>query len=213
MTKTFELFAFLNQQEQYKNCLKKHISSKVYKKGQYIYKPSEEPHLIFELISGTVKVGNYAIDGTEHCYDILKPGDFFGNYRLLDGNFQEFAKPLTSVKVRQYELSYIKKLIFTDIQISELFTKYVVRRWSRAETRFFTVISEDTSVRIKRLYREFNVKIKDADGRAVNIFSLFSQKDIADLTGSSRQTVAHIFKKLNKDYEALLLDIDPVMIP
>jgi CRP-like cAMP-binding protein len=213
VAKTFELFDFLNQHEQYKNCLKRHICSTEYKKGQYIYKPSEEPHIIFEVISGTVKVGNYAIDGTEHCYDILKPGDFFGNYRLLDGNFQEFAKPLTSVKLRQYELSYIKKLIFADIQISELFTKYIVRRWSRAETRFFTLISEDTSVRIKRLYREFNVKIKDADGKSVNIFSLFSQKDIADLTGSSRQTVAHIFKKLNKDYAALLLDLDPVMIP
>jgi CRP-like cAMP-binding protein len=203
----------LNQHERYKNYLKKHVSTCEFKKGKYIYKPSEEPHMIFEVISGTVKVGNYAIDGTEHCYDILKPGDFFGNYRLLDGNFQEFAKPLTSVKLRQYELSYIKKLIFADIQISELFTKYIVRRWSRAETRFFTLISEDTSVRIKRLYREFNVKIKDADGKSVNIFCLFSQKDIADLTGSSRQTVAHIFKKLNKDYAALLLDLDPVMIP
>ncbi|WP_375580670.1 Crp/Fnr family transcriptional regulator [Marivirga tractuosa] len=213
MAKTFELFDYLNQHEQYKNCFQKHISIAKFKKGEYIYKPSEEPHIIYEVISGTVKVGNYAIDGTEHCYDILKPGDFFGNYRLLDGNFQEFAKPLTSVKVREYDLAYIKKLIFTDIHISELFTKYIVRRWSRAETRFFTVISEETSVRIKRLYREFNVKIKDADGKSVNIFSLFSQKDIADLTGSSRQTVAHIFKKVNKDYQSLLLELDPVMIP
>lgn len=213
MSKTFELFDYLNKREQYKNCFHRHIKIAGFKKGEYIYKPSEEPHIIYEVISGTVKVGNYAIDGTEHCYDILKPGDFFGNYRLLDGNFQEFAKPLTSVKVRQYELQFVKKLFSTDIEISELFTKYVVRRWSRAETRFFTVISEDTFVRIKRLYREFNIKIKDAEGKYVNIFSLFSQKDIADLTGSSRQTVAHIFKRINKDYQALLLDLDPIMMP
>jgi len=213
MARTFELFNYLNQHEQYKKHFRRHVEIAEYKKGEYIYKPSEEPHIIFEVVAGAVKVGNYAIDGTEHCYDILKPGDFFGNYRLLDGNFQEFAKPLTSVKVRQYELAYIKKILFSDIQISELFTKYIVRRWSRAETRFFTVISEDTSIRIKRLYREFNAKIEDADGKAVNIFSLFSQKDIADLTGSSRQTVAHIFKKVNKDYQALLLELDPVMIP
>ncbi|WP_340152271.1 Crp/Fnr family transcriptional regulator [uncultured Marivirga sp.] len=213
MAKTFELFNYLNQQEEYKDCFHQHISVAKFRKGEYIYKPSEEPHTIYEVISGTVKVGNYGIDGTEHCYDILKPGDFFGNYRLLDGNFQEFSKPLTSVRLRTYDLSYIKYLIFTDINISALFTKYIVRRWSRAETRFFTVISEETSIRIKRLYREFNVKIKDADGKSVNIFSLFSQKDIADLTGSSRQTVANIFKKVNKDYRSLLLELDPVMIP
>lgn len=213
MAKTLELFNYLKQHEQYKSYFQKHLSIAEFKKGEYIYKPSEEPHIIFEVLSGAVKVGNYAIDGTEHCYDILKPGDFFGNYRLLDGNFQEFAKTLTSVKLRQYELVFIKKIIFTDIQISELFTKYIVRRWSRAETRFFTVISEDTSVRIKRLYREFNVRVKDANGKSINIFNLFSQKDIADLTGSSRQTVANIFKKVNNDYETLLLELDPVMIP
>lgn len=213
MSDNFSLYDYLQQSSKYKGILSERISTLYFKKGEYIYKPSEELYTAYELVKGAVKVGSYSKDGTECVYDILRPGDIFGNLHYLDGNFQEFAKCLTDVQLRLYDLVFYKRIVVQDFNIAEWFNQYVVRRWCRAETRFFTTISEDILTRIKRLYKEFNRPINDANGKVVNIFSLFSQKDIADLTGSTRQSVAQAFRKIEYKHEALKMDIDTVKMP
>ncbi|PTB96605.1 Crp/Fnr family transcriptional regulator [Marivirga lumbricoides] len=213
MSNNFLLYNYLQKSPRYKEKISERISSLFFKKGDYIYKPSEELYTAYELVKGVVKVGSYSKDGNECVYDILKPGDIFGNLHYLDGNFQEFTKCLTDVELRLYDLVFYKRIVIQDYNIAEWFNQYIVRRWCRAETRFFTTISEDILTRIKRLYKEFNYTIKDANGKEVNIFALFSQKDIADLTGSTRQSVAQTFRKIENKQESLKMEMDTVKMP
>lgn len=208
MSDTFLLHNYLQKSPKYKEALSKRISSTFLKKGEYIYKPSVEVNVAYEVVSGVVKIGSYSKDGEECIYDVLKQGDVFGNLRYLDVDFHEFAKCLSDVQLRLYDLPFYKSIVLQDTNIAEWFNQYIVRRWCRVETRFFTVISEDILTRIQRLQRDLNFMVHDGAGKMATIFSLLSQKDIADLTGSTRQSVAQIFKKINNKHEAIKLKRD-----
>ncbi len=209
----FNLYDHLTRSNKYKESLDDRVSSLELRKGDYVYKPSEELYTAYEVVKGSLKIGSYAKDGTECTFEILKPGDVFGNLHYLNGNFQEFSKCLSNVELRLYDLVFYKRIVVEDHNISEWFNQYIVRRWCRSETRFFTIISEDILTRVQRLYREFNIEILDARGKSVNIFETLTQKDIADLTGATRQSIAQVFKRIQKNPDLLYAKMDPVKLP
>lgn len=193
--KTSRLFAYINSLE---NCDWHHqVSYLKVAKGEYVYLPHGDLNGMYEVMTGVVKIGGYSAGGEEIVYDILKPGDFFGNLRYFKEGpvFREFAKALTETTVRLYNLSFFKSTIVKDESMAEWFNVYVVSRWCRIERRFFSINANNPSVRIATLERELNALIEDASGRQYIIFELLSQKDIAHLTGTTRQTVASVLRK------------------
>lgn len=162
-------------------------------KGHLIYQPPQRITPIFEIIKGAVKIGSYSPEGVEVCYDILKPGDFFGNLQYLNGDkFSEFAKSLTTVELRAYDLDHFKHLVTHQAKLSEWFFKELVNRWCRAEDRLYAVRSLKASEKVKRILPYFQVLVTDASGKTFDLMKLITFQDIADLTGLSRQTVSKV---------------------
>ncbi|MCL6261046.1 Crp/Fnr family transcriptional regulator [Aquiflexum sp. TKW24L] len=165
-------------------------------KGHLIYQPPQKITPIYEILSGAVKIGSYSNQGIEVCYDILKPGDFFGNLQYLDGKFSEFAKTLSAVELRAYDPDFFKQLVTNQPKLSEWFCRELVSRWCQAEDRLYAVRSLDAAGKVKRLIPSFQYKIKDASGKTFNLMDLVTFQDIADLTGLSRQTVSKVIQHL-----------------
>ncbi|MCH6236010.1 Crp/Fnr family transcriptional regulator [Cognataquiflexum rubidum] len=164
-------------------------------KGHLIYQPPQRITPIFEIISGAVKIGSYSPQGMEVCYDILKPGDFFGNLQYLKGQFSEFAKTLSPVELRAYDPVFFKELVTNQPKLSEWFSKELVIRWCRAEDRLYSIRSLDATGKVRRILPCFQYAIEDASGKTFNLLNLITFQDIADLTGLSRQTVSKVMKE------------------
>lgn len=175
--------------ENYDREIKKYVTSSELGSGSYVYLPVDNFHCIFEIQNGAVKLGSYSSEGEEVVYDVLGAPDIFGNFHYLNGQFFEFAKTLTSVKLRAYDLKFFKKMIVHDPVMSEWFNRYVVDRWCRAETRLFHISSDNIKSRISKLKEQLK-RIHNYD-----IFERLTQQDIADLVGASRQTVAHSLRR------------------
>lgn len=184
---SFDIYQYL--QNNYSIECRKYVSVQSYETGTYIYIPVDDPHHIFEILEGGVKLGSYSPEGDEVTYDVVGRPDIFGNFHYLNNKFFEFAKALTPIALRIYELSFFKNLIVHDPLMSEWFNKYVVDRWCRAETRLFHISSGNVNSRISQLEKQ----LKAIDES--NIFQRLTQKDIADLIGASRQSVAQNLKK------------------
>lgn len=165
-------------------------------KGEYVYLPHNDLPGMYEVLAGVVKIGGYSPVGEEIVYDVLKPGDFFGNLRYFKEGpvFREFAKALTDTALRLYNLPFFKSTVVKDERMAEWFNVYVVSRWCRIEGRFFSINANTPSVRIAALERELGTSVEDASGRQYIVFELLSQKDIAHLTGTTRQTVASVLR-------------------
>lgn len=164
-------------------------------KGHLIYQPPQRITPIFEIVSGAVKIGSYSPDGVEVCYDILRPGDFFGNLQYLNGQFSEFSKTLTSTELRVYEADFFKQLVTNQPKLAEWFFKELVSRWCRAEDRLYAVRSLDPLEKVKRILPYFQDQVTDADGKTFNLRKMVTLQDIADLTGLTRQTVSKVLQE------------------
>lgn len=166
-------------------------SRKRWERGDYIYKPGEEEPFVYLIEKGIVKIGSLGPFGERVVYDVLQPGETFGNLDYLDEvEFFEFAQPATSVSLIAIELAAFRYLIINDPTVAEWFNETIVRRWHKAETRLLQRAHETAERRIFRLKEQFNRQVNDADGITHTVFELLSHQDIADLVGATRQTVS-----------------------
>lgn len=161
-------------------------------KGHLIYQPPQRITPIFEILSGAVKIGSYSPEGEEVCYDILRPGDFFGNLQYLNGQFSEFSKTLTATELRVYDVDFFKQMVTNSPKLAEWFFKELVSRWCRAEDRLYAVRSLNPREKVKKILPYFQDQIKDATGKSFQLQKIVTFQDIADLTGLSRQTVSKV---------------------
>lgn len=185
---------FLHLKEQGVSLGKNLLDTILLEKGQLIYQPPQRITPIYEIISGVVKIGAYSPEGEEVCYDILKPGDFFGNFQYLNGQFSEFSKTLTSAELRVYELDFFKDLVTNTPKLADWFFKELVSRWCRAEDRLYAVRSLNPADKVKKILLNFSDEIKDATGKTQSLHKIVTFQDIADLTGLTRQTVSKVMR-------------------
>ena len=181
-----------------------HVRIEKYEKGAYIYQPGDELPQIFLINKGAVKIGSYSNDGERVIYDVLQPGEIFGNLDYLNEGgieFFEFARAVTSVAVMAIDRDYFKHIIVHDPVASEWFNVAVVRRWWKAETRLLHMTRSDIEARLGVLRKEYDKPIIDNAGYRHNLFGLLSHQDLADLTGTTRQTIS---KKLKTSLEPTL---------
>lgn len=167
----------------------------ILEKGHLIYQPPQWVTPIYEILSGAVKIGSYSPEGEEVCYDILRPGDFFGNLQYLNGQFSEFSKTLTATELRVYDVDFFKNLVTHTPKLSEWFIKELVSRWCRAEDRLYAVRSLTPQEKVKKLLPNFQIPIMDASGKSFQLQKIVTFQDIADLTGLTRQTVSKVMRE------------------
>jgi CRP-like cAMP-binding protein len=170
----------------------KDVLIKEVEKGVYLYQPPVKTTPIYEIVSGIVKIGSYTQAGEEVCFDILGSGEFFGNLNYLDGQFFEFSKTLTQVKLRVNEIDYFKDIIINIPEVSEWFNRKVVMRWWKAENRLYSIRSLDVEEKVKKVLTDFYKMDEIRDFKALK--KLLTLQDIADLTGLTRQTVSKLLK-------------------
>lgn len=184
--------------ECYKSSLKSKLR-KTFRRGEYLYLPTDSSENIFVIHSGIAKIGSYSSKGYEVTYDVVTSGELAGNLQYLPGNiFSEFAKAMTDIETTVYKTSVFKDLIKEDAGMGDWFHQVVVRRWCRAEARLFSIASDTPAQRVQTLLIRFAEKITHEKGCGYCIKDLLTQKDIADLTGLTRQTTARILRKLTQ---------------
>ncbi|WP_299458625.1 Crp/Fnr family transcriptional regulator [uncultured Microscilla sp.] len=197
LTQDFSLYNYLITSAKYD--IDDKVKLKEFEKGEYVYLPNSPQNYIYLIESGVVKIGSYANNGEKVIYDILTPGETFGNLNYLgeDVPFFEFAQAISGAKTSVFELKFFKHLIVHDPTVSEWFNITVVGRWSKAETRLLYMTRGNIEARIENLQKELSHEVADKRGIAYNVFNLLSQQDIADLTGTTRQTVAKKLRSQN----------------
>ncbi|WP_282071509.1 Crp/Fnr family transcriptional regulator [Polaribacter atrinae] len=174
---------------------KEHILEIDVKKNGYIYLPPNKDNYIYEVLTGAVKLGGYSENGDSYVYEILPSTEFFGNLKYLNRQFQEYAKALVDSKIRLYNLDFFKTIIVTNPIITNWFISYLVKRWCSAELKLKNIKEKQIEERITALQKQLNVEIIDTKGTPYLLFNVLSKKDMGDLIGVTRQTVASILEK------------------
>ena len=192
-------------------------TSQKYKKGNIVVLEQESGAALFVIITGKVKVVRMDEDGREVILSMFGPGEFFGEMSLLDG----LARSASVVATMKSELFMIHRRDF--LELLNEFPSVTISLLAELAMRL-----RKADMQIKSL------SLKDAEGRVANVMLILAddvgifrkgkveiddlplQQDIANMAGTSRETVSrmiHLFiesgevqikgnKLIINDYEA-----------
>ena len=196
--KQFPLFNVLTENEM--NQLLNIVEFKKVKKYDYIYKIGDPSRDVFFLVKGIVKVGRHSDDGREVIKNILHPMAMFGELPLMgEKNRQDYAISMNEeVHVYTLKVTEFQRLIATNHQLCIAIMNYVGERLREVENRLEDLVFKDARARIIDFIKESAEK----RGRRVGFEMLFkhclTQQDIANITGTSRQTVTSVLNELKR---------------
>jgi CRP/FNR family transcriptional regulator, cyclic AMP receptor protein len=166
----------------------------------FIYLPDELAENVYFLSKGDIKFGSFSEDGREVIKAILKPYAFFGEESLTGLPRRiDFAQVQSDdAEIVCFQSQDFERLLHTNHSLLLDFAKHLTTRLMRIEERLSSLILKDARSRII----EFILDTASREGRRVGYETLvkhqLTQQDIANLTGTSRQTVTSVFNDLRR---------------
>jgi CRP/FNR family transcriptional regulator len=174
------------------------------RKGEYVYFEAYNHNVIYFVKKGHILLGKIDDAGNIITKDILKPGDFFGQFifekNSLDGEFAQAIK--SDVSLCSFTTDKFVQLLKKNPTLSIKYSKLVGLRMRKFENRFLNIIQKDTKERLLLFMRDLlNEQRGDKPvlGDTIIIPNYLTQDEIAGLIGSSRQTVTTLLSKLKDD--------------
>jgi CRP-like cAMP-binding protein len=173
---------------------------RTFEKKQYIYYPQEPSKNIFFLKEGRVKIGTYSSEGKEVIKSIVYPGQLFGELGLIgEQRRSDFAKSLNeSVKVAIINIDDMRALMNADMQLNLKVMTQIGNRLRKVERRLESLIFKSARARIVDLLKDMANERGLKVGYEVLLRQFFSHREIAAMTGTSRQTVTKVLSDLKR---------------
>lgn len=194
----FQELGGLHQYATQNSGLGKNLTTLLYKKGEAIYEPGRPFPGICEVVSGAVRISNLTEAGEEVTTEILSQTDLFGNLKALPDNHSEVAYAMVDCVICVYQAEYLTRLIAEEPLVSGWYSHYLLQRWQSLEKRLVRISSCKVIDNVFWLDQRFNHKVRDAQGREQVLRRLLTQKDMADLIGTTRQTVSIAMKEIKR---------------
>lgn len=170
-----------------------------YKKDQYIYFPSEQATHIYMIVNGRVKIGHYQETGTEVITSILTTGEIFGELALAGEDVRkDFAQAMESTTICPLSLEELKALMKDNKELSFKLLKLIGLRLMKLERKLELLVFKDARTRVVEFLKDTAAWKGKKVGFETMIPTRLTHKDIAALTGTSRQTVTTILNELKE---------------
>jgi len=191
--------------------LAKILVDKHHKKDDPILFPFNSQKTIYMLKKGAVKIGNYTESGEENLKYVLNAGNIFGEMALVDGNSNDFAIAAEDCIICTLSMNMLQDLMMRNKAFNMAIYKLIGFRLRKLETKLSSIIFKDSSTRIIDFLNEMAQDFgKEKEGQIV-VKNFLTNKEIAKLTFTSRQTVNSVLNKLkrngNIDYNDHLIKI------
>jgi CRP-like cAMP-binding protein len=190
----------------------KHAFS-VFKRDQFIYFPDQPAEYIYMIAQGRVKIGHYLEDGKEVISSILTKGEIFGELALAgEEKRKDFAQAMDeNTSICPLRIDELKSLMFEDKQLSFKILKLVGLRLMKLERKLELLVFKDARTRVIEFLKDAASWKGQKVGTETMIQTKLTHKDIASLTGTSRQTVTTILNEL-KEKNLIYFDRKKILI-
>lgn len=184
-----------------------------YVKDRIILIEEEAGNTLFLIQKGRVKVSRISDDGREVILSILEPGDFFGELSLIDGK----ARSASVTAIENSEVLILRRGDFLALledypQISISLMKELAARIRKSDSQIKSLSLQDAMGRVASSL----IMLADDHGRIrkgqVVIPKIPLQQDLANMAGTSRETISRVFRYL-EDEELIIRSGRKITIP
>lgn len=171
-------------------------------KGEYIYFEAYNHNKIYFVKDGYIKIGYIDNDGQERVKEIIQKGEIFGQFTLeknsLNGEFAQAYKQ--NVSICAFTIDDFEKLLKRRPDLALKYSKQVGAKLRNIENRLVNILNKDVKTRlIHFLWQLVEQKIGENTPEGFCIPNYLTHEDIANLIGSSRQTVTTMINELETE--------------
>ena len=183
-----------------------------YKKDQFVYMPDDAASHIYMIADGRVKIGHYLDDGKEVTSAILTTGEIFGELALAgEEKRKDFAQTMAATTICPLTIDELKELMYDNKELSFKILKLIGLRLMKLERKLELLVFKDARTRVIEFLKDAASWKGKKVGDETMIPTKLTHKDIAALTGTSRQTVTTILNEL-KDQNLIYFDRKKILI-
>jgi CRP-like cAMP-binding protein len=194
------------------NMQEKHVFHK-FKKDDFIYFEDEQSEHIYLIAEGRVKIGSYTEDGKEVTKAILSGGEIFGELALIgQEKHTDFAQAMdNNTTICPMNIDDMHELMAHNKALSLKIYKLLGLRIKKLERKVESLVFKDSRTRIVEFLRDWANEKGKKVGFETMMKNYLTHKDIAALTGTSRQTVTTILNEL-KDKNIINFDRRRILV-
>ncbi len=176
----------------------KHTFSQ-YKKNQYIFFPEDAATHIYMIVSGHVRIGHYQEDGKEVITAILSTGEIFGELAMAGEEKRKgYAQAMEATVICPLSITQLADLMKENKELSFKILKLIGLRLMKLERKLELLVFKDARTRVIEFLKDAASWKGKKVGFETMIATRLTHKDIASLTGTSRQTVTTILNELKE---------------
>ena len=167
-----------------------------YGKGDIIYTQYKTDKKVYLVSNGKVKLVNYDAEGNEIVKQILTKGEVFGESVILGQTERnEYAVSCSSkTSICSMSLISMRELMRDNERFSTAVYKFIGLRFKKIERRLELLLGKDVTARIA----SFIYDLHEEAGKK-HFSHPFSQKDIAVLLATSRESVAKVMNRMKDE--------------
>ena len=168
-------------------------------RGEYIYFEAYNHNKIYFVKEGYIKIGYIDNEGNERIKEIIQKGELFGQFTLERNSLHgEFAKAYKhNVSICAFTIDDFEKLLKRRPDLALKYSKQVGAKLRNIENRLLNLLNKDVKTRlIHFLWQLVEQKLGENTAEGFCIPNYLTHEDIANLIGSSRQTVTTMINEL-----------------
>ena len=170
-----------------------------YKRQQFIYMPDDSATHIYMVVGGKVKIGHYLEEGDEVLSAILTTGEIFGELAMAGEEKRvDFAQAMEDTVICPLTIEELKLLMYEDKELSFKILKLIGLRIMKLERKLELLVFKDARTRIVEFLKDAAEWRGKKVGFETQVQTSLTHKDIASLTGTSRQTVTTILNDMKE---------------
>jgi CRP-like cAMP-binding protein len=172
---------------------------KKYKKGSIILLEEEAGAALFIIASGKIKIVRTDDEGREVILSILGENDFFGEMAILDG----LARSATAVATTKTDLFMIHRQDFLKLlheypAVAISLLRELTSRLRKADAQIKNLSLKDANGRVANVIIQIADDIGKIRKGRVEIDELPLQQDLANMAGTSRETISRMLHQFIK---------------
>lgn len=171
------------------------------RKGDYIYFEAFHHNKLYFVKDGYLRIGYIDESGREVIKEIIQKGELFGQITLEKNNLNgEFAQAYKSdVSLCAFSIDDFQNLLQKKPALALKYSKQVGSKLRQIENRLLNLLNKDVKTRIISFLLQLARKHLTEPANAICIPNYLTHEDIANLIGSSRQTVTTLINELSAE--------------
>lgn len=185
----------------------------LFKKGDKIYRPGHSDVCLYILLEGSVKITTPNLGGKEVIHELLNSPSIFGLSECYQKNKSKNTAISLSASTVCYSIPFevLNELMNSNQKFNLKLFHYMSECIKEKENRVEQLMLADARERVVKFIKENAIKRGIRIGYEILLKHNFTQQDIADFAGTSRQTVTNILKDL-KDNNKIHIERKTILI-